>query len=247
MRAVSVEFCGLPGAGKSWVAPRVEEQLRSSGHPARLITATGSPESRSATRAAAKALLATSQLLHQPTLTAVVAAAAARDPQRRPQDRVRKLVNWLAAQELLRRREGTPGIHLFDEGPIQALWSIGLWGDHRRLTERPEGRPNLLRLTDLLVVVRVDPERADQRLAGRGDPHSRIERLTSSSERRHHLRQGASLLDELVSLWEGHTGRSALVVAGDDGPVSPDGCLSLCGVADAITPSAEARSVPRPR
>jgi hypothetical protein len=234
---LAVEFCGLPGAGKSWLAPRVAGQLRRSGIPARLVSGTTSPRPRAAARAVAKVRLATSQLLREPVLAPIVIAAAARDPQRRARDRVPRLVHWLAAQEEMRRSTSTHGVSLLDEGPIQALWSIGLWGDHRPLLERLERWNHPLRLPDVLVVVRAHPDTADHRLTHRGAPHSRMERVTSHAERREHLRRGAILLDELVSHWERQTSRTAVEVDGHgQDPASSDGQGSRCApVVEAIT------------
>ena len=221
--SATVEFCGLPGAGKSRLVPEVESQLRVLGFATDLVTATPRPGRPSAARGAAKARLAMRHLTREPRLAAAVLAAAVRDPQRRAQDRVRKLVNWLASEELVRSRCGDERLGLFDEGPIQALWSIGLWGDHRPLLERLEGSPRLPCLTDQLVVVRVQPETADRRLTRRGNPHSRIEGVIDPAMRQQHLRRGAGLLDELVAWWEQQTGRNATVIDADQDDPAPSG------------------------
>jgi hypothetical protein len=219
--SATVEFCGLPGAGKSRLVPEVETQLCASGFVTSIVTATASPGRTPAARGADKARLATRRLVGEPRLASVVLAAAVRDPQRRPQDRVRKIVNWLASQELVRASSVDDRLCLFDEGPIQALWSIGLWGDCRPLLERLTRAPEMSCVTDQLVVVRVEPETAERRLQRRQNPHSRLEGVLDPAERRQHLRRGAGLLDELVAWWEQETGRSATVIDGDqDEPAS---------------------------
>lgn len=212
MTTVSVEICGLPGAGKSVLAPDVAAQLLAAGVRTRAMTAATSPDLGPITRATAKARLAGTHLVHTPRLTPLIAAAVARDPQRRLTDRGRKLINWLASQEQLRRSVGTGDVWLFDEGPIQALWSIGLWGDHRPLLDRLDGAAQRLRLTDQLVFLRCRPEAAAARLEHRRDPHSRIERICDPAERSRHLRRGAALLEELVDEWERRTNQTAVVI-----------------------------------
>jgi hypothetical protein len=200
--ALTVEFCGLPGAGKSHLVVEVRRALGELGVAATVVTSgLATPTPRSA-RAMTRGRLAARQLGRDPTHARDVASSVLHGGQRRPGDGPRQVLQWLAVQELLQRSASATGVHLLDEGPLQVLWSVGLWGESEPLLQCLEGSPARWRRADVLVVVQVSPEAACTRLAGRVTPHSRVEILTDPAERLQVLRRGRQRLDDLVRLWE---------------------------------------------
>jgi O-antigen/teichoic acid export membrane protein len=207
----TVEFCGLPGAGKSWLVAQLRDRLEPSTRPVAVVTDPFSPSATRATRVTTKLGLSVRLFLRTPS-SAAIGFAVARAPQRERWDRWRRLLHWLAVQETLRRREGQPGLHLVDEGPLQVLWSLGLRGQLASVQRELERMPDRWRRTDLLVLVRVTPEMANDRLGTRSLPNSRLDLVADPAARLVELRYGADLIEELVAWWTRISGRPAIVV-----------------------------------
>jgi hypothetical protein len=86
-----------------------------------------------------------------------------------------------------------------DEGPLQALWSVGLDGDWGEALEALD-RHGYLR-ADLAVVLDVSPSTALARLERRAQPHRRLDRIPGTEEKLALLERGSLLLGRLVSEW----------------------------------------------
>lgn len=221
-----VELCGLPGVGKTYVAGRLREHCLRLGvglHPADELVSAATPLPR---RAARKSLLVTTEMLTRPgpSVHAVAAIRASRQPHLR--NVVSWCVQWLVTQRLLARARRVGGAHLFDEGPLQALWSIGLRGDVTGLL-RPETHRLLApEVPNLLVVVDAPLDTVARRLTARPSKHSRTQRL-AGGELRAELAHGKDLLDRLVAWRQSAVGGNVPVTYVrnlDVGPGSgPDG------------------------
>jgi hypothetical protein len=200
--ALTVEFCGLPGAGKSHLVDEVRRALLELDVPVAVATTELATPTPKVARAGTKCRLAAYQLRRDPAHASRVASCLLHGAQRRVGDGPRQLLQWLAVQELLHRSTLGAGVHLLDEGPLQILWSVGLWGEPEPLLRLLEQAPARWRRTGVVVVVRVRPEVASIRLAERLAAHSRVESLRDPVERLRTLRRGSERLDDLVRRWE---------------------------------------------
>ena len=115
-----VELCGLPGAGKTWLASALgqEEGTLVTSMPALGI----GPEVPTARRLSRKLGLVAAASIRRPALEATMAKRIWRSGQPRPGDTASRWVQWTGTQALMSRARQAPGVHLFDEGVIQALY-----------------------------------------------------------------------------------------------------------------------------
>jgi hypothetical protein len=112
-----------------------------------------------------------------------------------------RLVQLLVAETLIRQSARRQGVSILDEGPLQALWSVGLRGDVSPVLPVLDGAPP----ADLLVVLRVPADVALDRLAVRSSRHSRVQLLPEET-RVAEMARGTDLLDDLVEWWSGRPG-----------------------------------------
>jgi thymidylate kinase len=213
-----VEFCGLPGAGKSHVSAALMNQLRRRGIPARAGDAWISPRVPAIRRIPRKLRAATRQAFDDPTGAARAGLAVAR-AERSAGDVVCRSLQWFVTQHVLGRAAGRAGVHVFQEGVVQALWSIGVRGDPDGLLAVLEAGATPWIRPDVLVVVSAPIEVAAARLGERGSSHSRTQALPPD-ERASELRRGQELLGCLVEWWRVSSGGGEIVEVanGDDGP-----------------------------
>lgn len=198
-RPLSVELAGLPGAGKSRLARSLAEGLAARG-----LSVTGPDRSMApsvgvASRLTRKATASAGVAARHPVLTARVAGAVARTGQPGLPDVAGRLVQWQVAQALLAGAHPASDVRVLDEGPVQALWSVGLRGDVTPALHALDASAGW-RSADLLVVVRIDLAAAAARLTRRRSRHSRLQDL-DPAELLGELRRGAVLLDRLVQWW----------------------------------------------
>jgi hypothetical protein len=162
-------------------------------------------------------LVATHGLAHPVRSIRVTKAIAA--GQRDASSSLSRSVQWLVTQALFAQARRSGGVHLFQEGVLQALWSIGLRGSPERMLGLLRGDALDPILADLAVVVEAPMEVVRSRLGSRGSGHSRTERL-GQAEREAELARGQELLVELLAWWGsmGGPGRVVHVTNASDGP-----------------------------
>ena len=172
--SLAVELCGLPGAGKTTVAQAARDRLAAAEVACDLadqdVSAAAAPRRRLRRRATS----AWHESTTHPVRTSSAAAAVLASRQARPRDTVAVLAQWLAVRDLLAGCHRSPGVHLFEEGVLQRLWTIGLRGGHdasARLWRNLEPA----RRTDLVVVLDLPAAEAAARLGGRPSQHSRVQ------------------------------------------------------------------------
>lgn len=206
-----IEFCGLPGSGKSYVADLVFHALTGKGIRASLEMEQVDPSVATFVRVGRKLRLMGAQILARPAHSLHVVGRVVRSAQCDPSDALSTSVQWLVSQRLLAGARRTGGVHLFDEGVVQALWSIGLRG-------HVEGVLRLLNeggswiAPDLVVVVEAPVGVVEERLATRKTRHSRTQRL-ANEEQGEELREGEALLGDLMDWWRASvSGSSSRVV-----------------------------------
>ncbi|HEX6401296.1 MAG TPA: ATP-binding protein [Actinomycetota bacterium] len=216
--ALLIEFCGLPGAGKSHLAGALLAGLRREGIPARAGDAAIAPNIAPVRRIPRKLLAAGSEVLSDPVGAARVGLAIAR-AERDAVDIVSRSLQWFVTQRVLDRAAGRAGVHVFGEGVLQGLWSIGLRGDPDALLELLEAGVAPWIRPRVLVVVNAPTDVADARLGARRSSHSRTQAL-GAAERTAELRRGRELLECLVEWWRASSREGEIVEVdnGDDGP-----------------------------
>ena len=216
--ALLVEFCGLPGSGKSHLADALVAGLRREGIPARAGDASIAPDIAPVRRIPRKLLAAGREALADPAGAARVGLAIAR-AERDAADVISRSLQWFVTQRLLDRAAGRAGVHVFGEGVLQSLWSIGVRGDPDRLLEVLEtgGAPWIR--PRVLVVVNAPIDVAAARLGARRSTHSRTQALGARA-RTAELRRGRDLLASLVDWWRASSRQGEIVEIdnGDDGP-----------------------------
>lgn len=212
-RGLTVEFAGIPGAGKSRLVEAFAAGLTARGIPVRQPQALLGPATPAGRRLARKALASTAAALDGPGTSARAVRAIARSGQPAAGDVAGRVVQWLVAQRVTADARRRGAVNLVDEGVLQCLWSIGLRGDVEpvlaALASRRVHRP------DVVVVVRVPPEVALERLTARSSLHSRTQ-LLPESERLTELARGHRVLEGLVEWCSSSAAVPVLDVAGDD-------------------------------
>lgn len=170
-QALLVEFAGLPGAGKTTLARHVARLLREQGYlaeePLRAFTGRfwgrGTPHVlkylRSHPGAAWRAL-----------------RAIRRTRQQTLRDAMKVSHHWLFLHALMDECRHSDCVGVFDQGIVQALWSIALKAEDGALARFLSSvRPRVC-LPDMVILVEVRPDTAAQRLGARPYGGSRLER-----------------------------------------------------------------------
>ena len=204
-RPLVVEFCGLPGSGKSSVAAHTCRALRSAGVEAYVADLAVSAAAARPARVVRRAGLALRQAVRGPSDAAQVARLVAATGQS-PRDGAALLAQLLAVQRLVARARRRNGVALLEEGLVQTLWSVAL----RSRVDCADELDRWLATTaspDLVVLVDAPTGMVLDRLAARPSRHSRTQRL-GPRELVRELGDGRRLLDRLLP-------RDALTVRND--------------------------------
>jgi hypothetical protein len=221
-----VEFYGLPGVGKSSVAALTRRGLSDLGIASEIADRTVSAEVPGRVRIPRKlGMVGAHGLAHPVRSIRVVGAIGAE--QQGASATLSRSVQWLVTQALFARARRRPGVHLFQEGVLQALWSLGLRGGHERMLGRDAAHAIW---PDLVVVVEAPMDVVRSRLGSRGSGHSRTERL-DEAERAAELTRGQALLHQLLAWWRSvhGPGRVVRVDNGGDGPPDLDELVRTIG------------------
>jgi hypothetical protein len=196
-----VELFGLPGSGKSHFAREFVRSSAEMGMAVNLPAAGVGPAAPPLPRSARKLGLVAGQMLQRPVPTFITVRSIVSFQPRRTEG-LRRSVQWAVAQRLLTSAGRSPGLHLFDEGLLQALWSVGLRGDvfpTLRVLEQRSGRGAM---PDVVVVVDASIDVIEDRLASRFSRHSRLQEHRDPIVRRRELARGAELVGSLVAWWQ---------------------------------------------
>ena len=124
-----IELCGVPGAGKSTVAHALVTELRGRGHAASLPIEEVSPRRSRGDRLRRKLRRAAVEVAGHPQASARTVRAVMRSHQPTWRDVAVRSLNWLVLRAAMRRASTTPGFHVFDQGLVQELCSLGFAGD----------------------------------------------------------------------------------------------------------------------
>lgn len=196
--ACTVELCGLPGAGKSFLAQSLAEHLAAHGVRVAQPLAAVAPTRPRGRRLVAKLWIAVRELAFAP-LGSVRALAAIHRSGQPLRDVLHRSLNWLVVRGLYRRARRGPGVHVFEQGIVQELCSIGYEGDWRPCLA--VAGPGGARLgPDVLISVAAPIETAARRVEVRPGMQSRIERLGPAA-RRGELGRQADALATIEKAW----------------------------------------------
>jgi AAA domain len=199
-RSIVVEFCGLPGAGKTSLSSAVEQEWDGLlvSRPTRRIA----PDVPAGRRLSRKLGLVAAEATRRPLLEARVAHRIARSRQPGAGEAAKRWIQWASTQSLMGRARRAPGVHVFDEGVLQALWSLALRGDPSATLRVLRDSTGRWSAPDLVIVLDPPVDLLVRRLRDRSSEHSRLQRLADDVELRAELVRGRSLLERLVAWWD---------------------------------------------
>lgn len=174
-RSLTVEFLGLPGAGKSGVSRRVAELIEGQG----IRVVETAYELTHRTGVGARRLIKTAhiarELARAPIDSARTTRAIIATKQRKTSDLVGAVSNWLFVSNLLRGPGGPSAIQLLDEGLFQALWSVGFGAEVDDLPSVARALGPSSPIPDVVVIVNANLATVETRLRSREMKQSRIE------------------------------------------------------------------------
>jgi hypothetical protein len=195
---VIIEFCGVPGAGKSTIAQELVSELRNLGRAASLPLEEVSPRRPRSRRLRRKLRRAAVETAGHPLASARTVRAVMRSRQPTRREVAIRSLNWLVLRAAMRRASTAVGFHVIDQGLVQELCSLGFSGDAGAAIDVADPGGGLL-APDLILVVEVELGLADQRLAARPGQESRVE--GDGVDRRRELERQAELVEELLAAW----------------------------------------------
>ena len=188
-----VEFCGLPGGGKSTLARTVVAQLRLRGVPTTEVMARLGPDAARAGRLSRK-VAAMVTAAAEPGSARLAVNVGFRSGQHDRRDQLARPVNLLVVRHSVRRARRRRGVHVLDQGPLQEWWSAALRADEGRVLALAAIDP--AERADLVVRVDAPVEVLVARLEARGPRQSRLEGLEFEARARE-LERGEALLSTL--------------------------------------------------
>lgn len=187
-----VEFCGLPGAGKSSLCRALGQALRAAGVDVEERSLPAGRRGR-ADRLVAKALGSAMAMATSPAVVLGVARAAWSSGLR-GREWLARTTNIVVLHRL--GRSSPTALVLLDQGIVQELVAVSRTADARAMAGRlPAACWNAGRV---LVQVVLPVETAAERLQGRGTGESRLEHLSGPAQIRA-LAAAGHVLDELVA------------------------------------------------
>lgn len=197
MTTLVVEFCGLPGSGKSTIAMHTRNAIATRGLSCDVVDAGISASAARQRRVALRLRSSLRESTRHPLSTLDAASRIAASGQESPRDAMAVLAQWLAVRDLVVRARRSGGLHLLEEGMLQTLWTLLLRARNdpsRRLwRSSPLGSRS-----DLIVMVDTPVTLVQGRLEARESRHSRTQRLPAGLLRPE-LDRGRELLERLVS------------------------------------------------
>ncbi len=182
-RCFLVEFVGVSGVGKSTLSHALAEELRRRGEVVSELTRDVTHGKRRHRRVLAKARFAARALIRHPTRVLRLFVAVHRSGQLTTSDAFRVAFNLVYVCGLVESLSNRPGIHLLDQGVIQAVGSVnvsatagmsdsGIEREIAHLAIACVGRS----LADRVVALDAPRELLVERLAKRASSQSRLQK-----------------------------------------------------------------------
>lgn len=196
MRSLVVEFCGLPGSGKSTAAEHTRIALETRGVPCNIADLDFSAAVSRRRRILRRTLASSRESLRHPLETIESAGVISASGQHAHRDTAAVLAQWLALRDLLERVRRRPGVHLVEEGMLQTVWTMLLRAESDPTDQLWQLVPARSR-PDLVLVLDVPVALAERRLTERPSRHSRTQ-LLPQEQLALELRHGAHLMERIV-------------------------------------------------
>jgi thymidylate kinase len=235
--SVVVEFVGMPGSGKSTLAHATAELLRARGLTVWEPTFAMDHLVPHGPRQIRKLTHAANGLLNSRRSAVTFAGAALRSAQRHRSDLPPVVVNWWYLLDAFRRAVATPGVHLFDQGLLQALWSLG-YGARRPHTAIDQARPAVPRCERHVVVsVRVRMEVALARIRARPNGESRVDREVAAGRGELALARAKMIADAVDGLAHRLAAAGQLTLVQFDNDRTGAQASSASALADQLAPA----------
>lgn len=169
-----VECCGAPGAGKTTTARELVAALQEARVPAFSSLDAVSARRPFGVRLGSKLRLAARELMRHPGSSMRAVRFVVESRQRTIRDVIARSLNLLVLRSVFRQARTVAGVHVFDQGIVQELASIGY--SARKVPDIATGDPGRDDLApDLILAIDVDAETANRRLACRPGRESRVE------------------------------------------------------------------------
>jgi len=224
-RGITVEFLGLPGVGKSSLSRRVAVMLRERGHPVHEATFDLGHTPGTMSRSLRKAVPVGREMLLHPWSAGRACRAVIASRQDSSLTAFKMIFNWLMVAGIARRATRLQGVHLFDQGLCQALWSIGLSSSNAAPGRVGDALFALAPRPDLIFNIEASAETVARRLRERGGRDSRADAW--GEDARVVFMRSLALLDDVIATARRATGsgRSVRLVAIDN---ERDGGLEGC-------------------
>ncbi|HEV8380681.1 MAG TPA: lipopolysaccharide biosynthesis protein [Gemmatimonadales bacterium] len=175
---IYVEFVGLPGAGKSVASRKVAEALRRNGLTVTEPTYHLDHVVRPAGRRVLKASYAFRGLFGQPREGGFWSQVLWQSRQPSVGRLLAEAMNWFYLMATVRGKTAEPGVHLFDQGLCQAIWSIVYEATCTEITSQ-ESLARLARSLpgqSVIILVEASLDTIGTRLRDRPGLVSRVER-----------------------------------------------------------------------
>ncbi len=196
MAITVVELAGLPGSGKTTLAERLVEEMRSSGVPCTVADANISARARKEVRMVRRAGYALREVAGEPGASRRAAGVLVRSRQEAGRDTAAVLAQWLATERLASRSREGSGVRLLEEGLVQTVWTATLRAGRLDPGDLWSCLPSAAH-PDLVLYLDARPDLAARRLSRRTSRHSRLQQGPATSLVGE-LRRGQAIFDQLL-------------------------------------------------
>ena len=211
-----VEFVGLPGAGKTTISHALVNRFRRGGVP---VTEPTFDLSQKPGRIGFRQLRFAMRLFAgHPILTLRWMDLVVASRQKSARDFIITSLNLLYSCALVRQSGRRPGVHIFDQGLLQAILSVQYSSrqppDHASLAAAVDESIGV-NARNVAVFVQASPEIVMTRLQQRCGRLSRLERLDSTEEFTHALSRyvaAVAHLEQLAAILEDRLGHRFTII-----------------------------------
>lgn len=171
-----VEFIGLPGVGKTTVSNRVAALLRQRGISVNELSNIELFKHRKYKRIIRKGIFIAREVIFNPKGVWLSARIIISSKQRSIKDLIKVFLNWVYVSSMKKSCIEVYGVHLFDQGIFQALWSIGFGATAVDFPSLAKILFNSLEVPHVVVILNAGQDIIEKRLKKRTICHTRLEK-----------------------------------------------------------------------